>query len=133
METLLAHCTVAFSDQGGLLAVFFLAGLTGGFTHCLVMCGPFLACERMCQSKSCKSIAQATGALVGQSLGGGNIPRVREVVRASAWLAAGIVGGVGLALVVPGVILIGTHTEPAAAEGVRVTVGPRGVAIVAPF
>ena len=33
------------------------------------------------------SIAQATGALVGQSLGGGNIPRVREVVRASAWLA----------------------------------------------
>lgn len=46
------------------------------------------------------SIAQATGALVGQSLGGGNILRVREVVRASAWLAAGILSALGVLIVV---------------------------------
>ena len=58
------------------------------------------------------SIAQATGALVGQSLGGGNIPRVREVVRASAWLAAGILSALGVLIVVfasPLIALFGAH------------------------
>ena len=53
METLLAHCTTSFTGQGGMFLAFFAAGLAGGFTHCLHMCGPFVACERMCSSRSC--------------------------------------------------------------------------------
>ena len=48
METLLAHCTAAFSGHGGLFAVFFLGGLTGSVTHCLTMCGPIVACQSAC-------------------------------------------------------------------------------------
>lgn len=53
MEVLLAHCAALFSDHGGMVAIFFVGGLTGGFTHCLAMCGPFVACESMCASKKC--------------------------------------------------------------------------------
>ncbi len=48
MEALLAHCSAAFSQHGGLFAVFFLGGLTGSLTHCLVMCGPVVACQSAC-------------------------------------------------------------------------------------
>ncbi len=60
MESLLAHCVSTFEGSGPLLAAFFLGGLTGGFTHCLAMCGPFVACERMCHSSTCKKAAGAT-------------------------------------------------------------------------
>ncbi len=63
METLLAHCTALFSQHGGLFAVFFLGGLTGGFTHCLAMCGPFVACERMCSSQACSKTSQISAAM----------------------------------------------------------------------
>lgn len=53
MESLLAHCAAAFSGEGLLFLTFFLGGLTGGFTHCLAMCGPYAVCERMCSSKNC--------------------------------------------------------------------------------
>lgn len=53
MEALLAHCTAEFAAHGALWLAFFLAGLTGGFTHCLTMCGPFVACERSCAAPSC--------------------------------------------------------------------------------
>lgn len=36
-----------------MLALFFLGGLTGGFTHCLVMCGPVVACQAACSSQRC--------------------------------------------------------------------------------
>lgn len=48
MEALLAHCSLAFSQHGGLFAVFFLGGLTGSLTHCLIMCGPVVACQSAC-------------------------------------------------------------------------------------
>lgn len=54
MEALLAHCTKAFSGQESFYLAFFLGGLTGGFTHCLAMCGPLAACDRLCAG-SCKS------------------------------------------------------------------------------
>ncbi|KAA5605101.1 sulfite exporter TauE/SafE family protein [Roseospira marina] len=38
----LAHCHVVIRDEGGLLASLALAGLAGGFTHCVGMCGPFV-------------------------------------------------------------------------------------------
>jgi uncharacterized protein len=64
MESLLAHCDVLFSAKGGLLLAFFIGGLTGGFTHCLAMCGPFVACDRACASKACsisKSVSDTFG------------------------------------------------------------------------
>lgn len=47
MQSLLAHCSSLFSEHGSLFAVFFLGGLTGGFTHCLAMCGPVVASESL--------------------------------------------------------------------------------------
>ena len=53
MEALLTHCSSIFIDHGSLYLAFFLGGLTGGFTHCLAMCGSFVACEHICASKAC--------------------------------------------------------------------------------
>jgi|CXWL01.1.fsa_nt_gi sulfite exporter TauE/SafE len=64
MNQLLAHCAQIFSQHGGIFTIFFLGGLTGGFTHCLAMCGSYVACERMCASKICgtkQTIRSATG------------------------------------------------------------------------
>ena len=44
------------------------------------------------------SISQATGALVGQSLGAANLGRVREIVRASGALACGVLSLLGVLL-----------------------------------
>ena len=37
-----ALCHTPITQQGGLLLSLFMAGLTGGFTHCTGMCGPFV-------------------------------------------------------------------------------------------
>ena len=49
----MAHCAAAFSQHRGLFATFFLGGLTGGFTHCLSMCGPMVASETMACRSAC--------------------------------------------------------------------------------
>ncbi len=48
MEALLAHCAAVLSGHRGLFAVFFFGGLTGGFSHCLAMCGPMVAGQSAC-------------------------------------------------------------------------------------
>lgn len=48
MDALFAHCSAAFSLHGNAFLVFFLAGLAGSLTHCLVMCGPVVACQSAC-------------------------------------------------------------------------------------
>ncbi len=48
MDVLLAHCSAAFSQNGSMFAVFFLGGLMGSLTHCMVMCGPVVACQSAC-------------------------------------------------------------------------------------
>lgn len=53
MEWLLSHCNAAFSQHGAWWLVFLMAGLAGGFTHCLTMCGPFSACDRLCAISAC--------------------------------------------------------------------------------
>jgi sulfite exporter TauE/SafE len=47
METLLSHCHTTLSPHQPLLAGLFLAGLLGGFTHCMGMCGPFVLAQSM--------------------------------------------------------------------------------------
>ncbi len=60
MEALLAHCSAAFSQAGGLFIVFFLGGLTGSLSHCLVMCGPVVACQSACTGNCGKRVAAAS-------------------------------------------------------------------------
>jgi putative MATE family efflux protein len=45
------------------------------------------------------SISQATGALVGQALGAGNVERAKKVVRASVFLCVGVMGTLGLIII----------------------------------
>lgn len=49
------------------------------------------------------SVAQATGAMVGQALGAGDVPQARQVLRASLWLCAAIM------TVLASIIVIAAH------------------------
>lgn len=60
METLLAHCSAVFAGHGNLLLLFFFAGLTGSLTHCLVMCGPVVACQAVCGGGCGKRMSTAS-------------------------------------------------------------------------
>lgn len=58
MEFLLAHCSALFSQHSSVLVALFLGGMTGGFTHCLVMCGGFSACQNACAGSACGTRSQ---------------------------------------------------------------------------
>lgn len=63
MDALLAHCAAAFSSGEVWWLAFLIGGLTGGFTHCLAMCGPYVACGS-CSTRACalpRTIQSATG------------------------------------------------------------------------
>lgn len=60
MDAFLAHCATAFSQGGGIFAVFFLGGLMGSLTHCLVMCGPVVACQSACGGGCGKRLSAAS-------------------------------------------------------------------------
>jgi uncharacterized protein len=60
MEALLAHCAAAFSSNGNMYGVFFLGGLMGSLTHCLIMCGPVVACQSACGGGCGKRISAAS-------------------------------------------------------------------------
>lgn len=45
MQLLLTHCQVALSQHNSILLTLFLAGLVGGATHCIGMCGPFVVAQ----------------------------------------------------------------------------------------
>lgn len=60
MEALLARCSAAFSQGEGMFAVFFLGGLMGSLTHCLVMCGPVVACQSACGGGCGKRMSAAS-------------------------------------------------------------------------
>jgi sulfite exporter TauE/SafE len=60
MNALLAHCSAVFSQHGGMFAVFFLGGLMGSLTHCLVMCGPVVACQSACAGGCGKRMSNAS-------------------------------------------------------------------------
>ncbi|NBX03012.1 MAG: sulfite exporter TauE/SafE family protein [Alphaproteobacteria bacterium] len=60
MELLLAHCSAAFSQVGSVFAVFFFGGLMGSLTHCLVMCGPVVACQSACGGGCGKRMSAAS-------------------------------------------------------------------------
>lgn len=60
MESLLAHCSAAFSESGGMFVVFFFGGLMGSLTHCLIMCGPVVACQSACGGGCGKRMSTAS-------------------------------------------------------------------------
>lgn len=41
-----------------MLWALFLGGLTGGFTHCLAMCGGFAACRNACARQGCSPVSE---------------------------------------------------------------------------
>jgi sulfite exporter TauE/SafE len=43
-----------------MLAVFFLGGLMGSLTHCLVMCGPVVACQSACGGSCGRKMSAAS-------------------------------------------------------------------------
>ncbi|MFO0388376.1 MAG: sulfite exporter TauE/SafE family protein [Alphaproteobacteria bacterium] len=60
MEVFLEHCAAAFFEHGSLFTVFFLGGLTGSLTHCLIMCGPVVACQSACGGTCGKRMSAAS-------------------------------------------------------------------------
>lgn len=60
MEGFISHCTMAFSQSGGMFAAFFLGGLMGSLTHCLIMCGPVVACQSACGGACGKRMSVAS-------------------------------------------------------------------------
>lgn len=55
MESLLGHCAGLFSQHKFILITFLLAGITGGLTHCITMCGSFVVCQAACKPSSCSN------------------------------------------------------------------------------
>ncbi|WP_029010681.1 sulfite exporter TauE/SafE family protein [Azospirillum halopraeferens] len=45
LESALNHCAVVVDRDGGLLLALLTAGLVGGATHCVGMCGPFVLAQ----------------------------------------------------------------------------------------
>lgn len=50
MEFLFSHCSDLLQWHGSVYLTLFIAGLTGGFTHCIMMCGAFSSCGNSCAS-----------------------------------------------------------------------------------
>ena len=55
MEALIAHCKTAFMGGGFWPLALFMGGLAGSLTHCLVMCGPNVACQAACSGSRCRT------------------------------------------------------------------------------
>ena len=50
MDFLIGQCSIAFAQHSSIILTLFMAGLVGGFTHCIGMCGPFVIAQ--CSKKS---------------------------------------------------------------------------------
>ncbi len=57
----MGYCAGFLFKQEPFFISFLLAGLIGSFTHCVSMCGSFMACEVMCHSSSCNNKNNKTG------------------------------------------------------------------------
>lgn len=105
----IAQCSAAIDGSEGLLAALFLAGLAGGFTHCLGMCGPFVISQVQARLEAVPAQAMSEfqrlsgGALIPYHLGRATTYMVLGGVAALAtrqlgeypalhWLAAGLLG-----------------------------------------
>lgn len=55
MESILYHCLGSFSPRTSLFSAFFFAGLTGGVTHCVGMCGTMAASEALNYTPHCSA------------------------------------------------------------------------------
>ena len=87
MDTLFAHCSAAFAQHGPLLASFFMAGLTGGFTHCVAMCGPLVASQSMACGSRCAAACSGRKAAARDLSSLGQLPY--HLGRATAYGALG--------------------------------------------
>lgn len=105
----IAQCSAAIDGSEGLLLALFMAGLAGGFTHCLGMCGPFVLSQVQARLEAVPASAMSElkrlsgGALLPYQLGRGTAymglgavaalaTRQMAEIEALHWLAAGLLG-----------------------------------------
>lgn len=105
----IAQCSAAIDGSEGLLFALFMAGLAGGFTHCLGMCGPFVISQVQARLEAVPASAMSElrrlsgGALAPYHLGRGTTYMALGAVGALAtrqlaelpalhWVAAGLLG-----------------------------------------
>lgn len=124
-----AQCSAAIDGSEGLLAALFLAGLAGGLSHCLGMCGPFVLSQVQARLEAVPAATMSEfkrlsgGALVPYHLGrvttyaglgavGALATRQLAEVEALHWVAAALLGFaalffIGYALKGLGIVLPG--------------------------
>lgn len=117
---MLGHCLGSFSQHGSLFAAFFLAGLTGGLTHCISMCGPIVVSEALttCRSGCVTGCNKITAARyypmfsyhLGRAVTYGGLGFVAAflskqiaAIPAWPWISAVMLGCAGLMFVISGI------------------------------
>jgi hypothetical protein len=100
LATGLAHCRAVTIEHGGLFSSLFVAGLFGGATHCVGMCGPFVLAQTVARLEArpateMREIHRLAGAaLIPYHLG--RSTTYAGLGAAGAFVAAGIVDFTGL-------------------------------------
>lgn len=134
----IAQCSAAIDGSEGLLFALFMAGLAGGFTHCLGMCGPFVISQVQARLEAVPVAAMvefkrvSAGALLPYHLGRattymalGSVAAIATgqltEVAALRWVAAGLLGFAALFFI--GYALRGLGVELPGMQGVNASGG----------
>lgn len=110
IESGLTHCATVATDNGGLIAALFGAGLVGGPTHCAGMCGPFVlsqvaARQSTLPAATMRDFHRLTGAaLLPYHLGRATTYMLLGLM--AALLAGSLIDGVGLRWLSAGLLLL---------------------------
>lgn len=84
-----AQCSAAIDGSEGLLFALFMAGLAGGVTHCLGMCGPFVISQVQARLEAVPAAAMSE---LKRLSGGALIPY--HLGRATTYMALGAVAAI---------------------------------------
>lgn len=126
MEAFLAHCADTIRPQGGMLATFFLGGLMGSLTHCLMMCGPLVACHSACRGSCTRQMAlraevsyHVARLIVYGALGFASTLAARQVAAAADWplLSATMIMLAGMCFVLSAALPARHRLRPDAPNG----------------
>ena len=83
----IAQCSAAIDGSEGLLLAMLMAGLAGGFSHCLGMCGPFIISQVQARLEA---VPVKTMSELKRLSGGALVPY--HLGRATTYMALGAVG-----------------------------------------
>ncbi len=106
----LAHCRAVTVEHGGLMASLFMAGLVGGATHCVGMCGPFVLAQTVARLESRPAAGmREIHRLSGAALAPYHLGRATTYAglgAAGALLAGGFIDVTGLKLLSAGLLIL---------------------------